>query len=305
MTTLGVDYSTSRPSRTVLGPYAFACRYLTGGGKALTRQEADQLASWGKWIVSNYETTGVDYQGGFAAGVTAATRAAAAHLACGGPGTRPIYFSIDADTTYTTAVAEYFKGVNSVIGVARTGVYGDATVIQGLFRDRLAAWGWRTESTGWSGGASTVDCALAQLVEMTLADGSDVDVNQALTSDYGQWQPGVVPFPPPAPAPIPIQEDDMITTSDVTGRAGISWSAGSKHRMQVTYSSANVPTFALDVELVLTTGPWYSTGNAGPWQLVKGSGTWEIPTALVATCRGVILRWSGSSERITYDVFVE
>jgi len=49
-------------------------------------------------------------------------------------GSRPIYFAVDQDTTPDPLeTLPYFEGVNSVLGVARTGAYGGYSTINALF----------------------------------------------------------------------------------------------------------------------------------------------------------------------------
>lgn len=93
---------------------------------------------------------------------------------------------------------------------------------------------------------------------------------------------GVEPAGPPNPTPV---EDDNMSTTSVSGRAGISWAAGSKHVVQVTYDPANGDP-KLRVVLALTTGPLVLSDG---WQLENGSGSLEIPAGNIAACRGVIL----------------
>lgn len=88
----------------------------------------------------------------------------------------------------------------------------------------------------------------------------------------------------PAPIPTPM-EDDMSTTSNAQGRAGLSWAAGAKHVIQVTYDPAGGDPH-LRVVLALATGPWVAPDA---WQLSKGSGTFRIPDQYIASCRGVVL----------------
>ena len=95
------------------------------------------------------------------------------------------------------------------------------------------------------------------------------------------------------PLPAHPEENDMTTTS-VNGRAGLSWAAGTRHVVQVTYDpAAGDPD--LRVVLALTTGPLVRT-----WTLPKGSGSgvFEIPPQIIPTCRGVILE---GAPGVVYD----
>ena len=66
------------------------------------------------------------------------------------PAGRPIYFAVDFDAQPGDqgAVDDYFNGVASVIGHARTGAYGGYGLIARSFYDNVIAWGWQTYA--WS-----------------------------------------------------------------------------------------------------------------------------------------------------------
>lgn len=117
-------------------------------------------------------------------------------------------------------------------------------------------------------------------------------------SSVADYWPGVDPAPHPTAAVTPAagNEDDEMSTTSIAGRAGLSWSAGSKHIVQVTYDPAQGDP-KLRVVLALTTGPWVAPA---PWQLAKGNGTWEIPAQYRATCRGIILEGAASGGPV-YD----
>jgi hypothetical protein len=140
-------------------------------------------------------------------------------------------------------------------------------------------------STAWPGGASTAYCDLIQTGPGTIG-GCDVDYNTALTDFVGQWMPArLAPRTDPQTTPhTTTTEDDMSTTS-IAGRAGLSWPAGSRHVVQVTYDPRDGDP-KLRVVFALTTGPLVL---ADAWQLSRGSGVVQIPGEHIADCRGVIL----------------
>src|SRR4051812_15089504 len=142
----GVDYSTPPTEANIAALRAagitFVSRYLSYStnprGKNLTTAEVGLLRRYGISIVSNWEWYGDwlhDYSGGFARGQEHAEAAAAQHRGLGGPPNRPIYFSTDFDPTASQlpTVADYYQGVASVIGLARTGAYGGYRTIKYLF----------------------------------------------------------------------------------------------------------------------------------------------------------------------------
>jgi hypothetical protein len=180
----------------------FAARYLSFNttGKNLTAAEAQQLHAAGIATVSNWEDTAQAATGGFDQGVADARAAAGQHAACGGPASRPIYFSVDYDAPDAApgssdpaaklgVVANYFRGVASVVGPARTGAYGGYWTISRLFDAGLIRFGWQT--VAWSGGRWDGRAQLRQTsVNVTVA-GANCDIDESTTSDYGQWGVGM------------------------------------------------------------------------------------------------------------------
>ncbi len=201
--TFGIDYAWGRPSVSALksAGVEFVCRYLSGGGsKDLSRAEADVLSAAGISIIVVFETTAAEAESGHGAGQADARAALAEADACGMPAGRPIYFAVDEDTVVGPHISGYFQGVNSVLGVARTGCYGDETVLQALFNQGLISWGWQTYA--WSGGVWEPRAHLEQYSNDHTLDGVGVDYNRSVKTDFGQWRVGQAPTPEP-------QEDDM------------------------------------------------------------------------------------------------
>lgn len=178
------------------------------GAKPITRQYADQLKAAGLMIVSNYQygkpggTAPSDFQRGFAGGVADARTAWKLHTAAGGGQSAPIFFTIDEDIsheTWKTVALQWFRGINSVLGVQRTGVYGGIDVCKWAAADGVIGssrtpgrrWAWQTKA--WSGGQIFPAAVLYQRVVSTASNpgpkvgGQEVDVNDMLAEDCGQW----------------------------------------------------------------------------------------------------------------------
>jgi len=107
----------------------------------------------------------------------------------------------DADPTDVVA---YFQGVASVIGLARTGVYGGYKVVKYLLDHGYVKWAWQTGA--WSGNRWDPRANIRQLIATRTIGGVACDVNTAYTTDYGQWMPGKTPLP----------EDDMTPAQAAT-----------------------------------------------------------------------------------------
>lgn len=177
--------------------------------KPLTREYADSLRAAGLHIVSNYQygkpgwvSAPSDYTRGYDGGVADAKTAELLHLAAGGPDSAPILFSIDENIdheTWKNVAVEWLRGIGSVLGVGRTGVYGHAKTCAWAIEDGVIGkstspghwWAWQTRA--WSGGVREPRAVLYQTVVNTekspgpLLDGINVDVDDVLAPDYGQW----------------------------------------------------------------------------------------------------------------------
>jgi len=198
----GLDYAWSRPSSPQAlknAGYTFVARYLSydTSGKNLTAGEAQQLFGAGVDVVANWEWGASDALDGYQTGVAQAQKALQLAQQCGMPADRPIYFSVDFDASpdQQGAIDSYFDGVASVLGVDRTGAYGGYYVIQRLFDHGKITWGWQTYA--WSGGQWDARAQLRQLENGVTVVGADSDIDEAETSDFGQWGPNT---PPPAAA---------------------------------------------------------------------------------------------------------
>ncbi|WP_276045618.1 DUF1906 domain-containing protein [Mycolicibacterium flavescens] len=176
--------------------------------KPVTRAYADSLRAEGLHVASCYQygkpgwPTPSDYTRGYDGGVADAETALRLHTAAGGPASAPIFFSIDEDIdheTWKTTAVEWLRGINSVLGVDRTGVYGHVGVCGWAIEDGVIGrstseghwWAWQTKA--WSGGERDDRAVLYQAVVVSGSDpgiamgGTHVDENEVLAADFGQW----------------------------------------------------------------------------------------------------------------------
>jgi len=176
--------------------------------KPVTRGYADALRSNGLHVVSNYQygkpgwPTPSDYTRGYDGGVADARTALGLHTAAGGPDLAPIFFSVDDDIdrdTWTSVAVEWFRGINSVIGIARTGIYGHSRACAWAVGDGVVGessspgfrWAWQTRA--WSRGEREPAAVLYQSAVFTASDpavvigGIHVDADDVLATDFGQW----------------------------------------------------------------------------------------------------------------------
>jgi len=127
------------------------------------------------------------------------------HAAAGGPDSAPIFFSVDEDIdvdTWKSTAVQWFRGINTVLGVGRTGIYGHnracawaiADGVIGLSSTPGYRWAWQTKA--WSHGEREPAAVLYQREVVTksdpgaVIDGVHVDVNDVLAPDFGQWDLG-------------------------------------------------------------------------------------------------------------------
>jgi hypothetical protein len=176
--------------------------------KPLTRGYADALRAAGLHIVSNFQygkpggTAPSDFTRGFDGGVADAHAALGLHTAAGGSDTAPIFFSVDDDINadiWNNLAVNWFHGINTVLGVQRTGIYGHAQACRWAVNDGVIGhsstaghlWAWQTRS--WSHGQREPAAVLYQEVVNSpsnpgpLLGGIHIDVDEVLAIDYGQW----------------------------------------------------------------------------------------------------------------------
>jgi glycoside hydrolase-like protein len=200
----GLDWSVARPpsdKSLAAAGVTFACRYLSHSpGKNLKRLEANHLSSLGIDLVVVWETTANRALAGHDAGVADATEALSQANRLGMPDGRPIYFAIDFDATahqLSHEITEYFQGVNEVLGVDRTGVYGGYRQVGAMFDAGLVSFGWQTYA--WSAGQWDARAQIQQYRNDQFIGGVSVDFDRATADDFGQWSIKLGDFPEPDP----------------------------------------------------------------------------------------------------------
>ncbi len=187
---MGVDYSFARPSPASIraAGYTFASRYVSdSSAKNITHSEAQSLVAAGVDVVANWENDGnQEIMNGFASGVHAAQVGSALALAAGMRATRPLYFSIDFDAQpyQQGSVNAFMDGAASVLGRHRVGAYGSYGVIKRLFDAGKITFGWQTYA--WSYGNWDPRAQVRQ-INNSAACGGRCDIDQAIATDFGQW----------------------------------------------------------------------------------------------------------------------
>ena len=176
--------------------------------KPLTREYADGLRAAGLHIVSNFQygkpggSAPSDFTRRFDGGVADAQTALRIHNAAGGSNLAPIFFSVDDDINadiWNNLAVNWFRGINSVLGTERTGIYGHAqacawSINDGVIgRSSTAGYRWAWQTRTWSHGQREPAAVLYQEVVNSasnpgpLLGGIHVDVDEVLAADFGQW----------------------------------------------------------------------------------------------------------------------
>jgi hypothetical protein len=213
----GVDIAWSRPTTAQIKAVGahFVARYLSpDSSKNITKAEVQDYKANGLSVVVVWESSANRMLGGRAAGAADAKAAEIQRAAVGLPSDQVIYFACDFDaqgTQYHT-INEYLRGVASVIGLNRVGIYGGYYVVENVFSaPATARYGWQT--IAWSGGKWSSHANIRQEGGTTLSGGADWDT--AETADYGQYPRPQAPKPAPAPAPAPTPKGGSVDPTQV------------------------------------------------------------------------------------------
>ena len=219
----------------------FALRYaVTKGGDSLSHAELATLHAAGLDVGVIYETTGNAALQGSAAGSVFGTRAAGALRTLGAPEGTAVYLAetdFDVQPQDFAAVRGFYSVASQVILLAgyRCGVYGGYRAM--LAVSTLAVLRWQTYA--WSGGQWAPGVALQQYGNGVALHGLTVDLDRALSDDWGQWRAQPQPHPH-------TEEDDMalviMATQDAQGQSTGSYLVDSATGATCGIVAENAPT---------------------------------------------------------------
>jgi len=185
---MGIDIAWARPdtSQILASGAHFVARYLSPDStKNITASEVTDYQAHGLDIIVVWEGAANRMLGGYAAGVADAQTADAQRKAVGLPDDTVIYFACDFDASGSRfhTINQYMDGVNSVIGISRSGFYGGYYAVESVAASpATASFFWQTMA--WSDGKWSAHANIRQ--EGTLFSGS-ADYDYAQTADYGQY----------------------------------------------------------------------------------------------------------------------
>ena len=197
-------YSWDRPDLNCLwnSGVRFLCRYGSGDpSKDLSASELDKILARGMSVCVVHQYSKTQTAGGYSAG-QADGRKADSFVAGLGMAGLPVYFPCDQDYEAMSSAAKssadaYFDGVKSVLGLARTGGYGDDTFCKRMFDTGRVTYGWNTYA--WSEGGWETRAQLRQVKNDVTVCGGKIDWDEAWAPDHGQWpRPATAQPQPPA-----------------------------------------------------------------------------------------------------------
>lgn len=199
-----IDYSAGVPSAADVknAGHVGAVRYVSQPreawmrGKPIGKNELDDFYRNGLSIAFVYQygkEHDSDIKRGYAGGVSDAT-AVLQHLQSLGRGDAACFFAVDYNISlseWNDFGVEYFRGVNDILGVARTGIYGHSRIISWAVEDGVIAdcgeghfLAWQTAA--WSGGELAPEAVLFQKIGTVTVGGVQCDVNEILWHEWGQ-----------------------------------------------------------------------------------------------------------------------
>lgn len=208
--------------------YQFVGRYLTGLDGNTKDIGASELGGYVKGSVSvvfAFERQGQEFTE--ADGVADAKAAQAQLDDLGAAVARAdvrhakVFFAQDIPEAAGVDPTGYMRGVCSVIGVKRCGIYGDFATVKACFDAGVVAYGWQT--SGGSGGEWDARALLRQDRYGVHVGPAVCDVDQAafwssatvLTDldDFGQFP---TPAPKPKPKPVPSRDARYVSDGKLT-----------------------------------------------------------------------------------------
>jgi hypothetical protein len=197
----------------------FVCRYVASGGtelpdKQLTADEFVDLTNNGIQVVFNWEAGAANALNGAPQGTADALAALTNIRALPGAPTFPVvYFSVDFDATPAnqTLINAYLQAAAVVLGGPQyVGIYGGYWPLSRALDAGVCNWAWQTEA--WSGGNVDARINIMQRNSLgyTTIDGVQCDIDEAHTTNFGQYILATPPPPTPPEPPVPSTEDPNI-----------------------------------------------------------------------------------------------
>lgn len=174
--------------------------------KNMRPREFSELVAAGVRVGTVFETSGTDYVGGYAQGVTDGRKARTAAHGLGFPDSRPIFCTVDRGDGPNPTIVDYERGFNVGAGFGHwlEGFYGDRALAGLLFSAGVVGWYWQTNARGWPGDAT--DDPRAAIIQRTSKSFPQIppgsyDESDVFATDWGQYPAPASPVPAPPPPP--------------------------------------------------------------------------------------------------------
>lgn len=205
----GIDCAFSYPSAAAVlaAGLHFVIGYVSqDAGKNITAEQCANYRNGGVDVGIVWETVPDRALAGAVAGIADGRAARRQAGALGFPAVKTIYCAVDFDATATQIagpVAAYLKAFRAAAG--QSGVYGGHRVVAYVLDHEIMSYAWQTYA--WSGGVWDNRAQLRQYSNGHTIGGCDVDYDQAVISDWGQWKAQVaVPTEPTPTKPVSISK---------------------------------------------------------------------------------------------------
>lgn len=295
-----IDFAAGVPSASAVkrAGHIGAVRYLSPPraswmkGKPIQKKEVDDYKKNGlelAYVWQYGKEASPDVRRGRAGGIADAKEAQKRLDAIGDPNA-PVFFAIDYDISieeWNRVGAEYFRGVNSVLGVQRTGIYGHSRVchwagpedglIGKVATGRYLAWVTRS----WSAGQTGKDYAvLYQRVVDTPStpgpkvNGVTVDVNDVYHDNWGQK-----PLPKIKSPAVPAKTGDKGYDIDLSHRITFGKRTTGTKRIVILHTTENnLGTRAesvLDYQVRSRTGSYHRMTDKTGQVVLANSDDWQ------------------------------
>lgn len=170
---------------------SFVARYLSPDpSKNITEAEAINYSRNGIDIVVVWEGSSSAATGGYSSGQRDANAALAQARMLGKPTSAPIFFAVDFDAA-GPEVENYFKGVASVLGVERAGIYAGLDAVEYIMDRKIIGWAWQTYAWSdhkWDKRAALKQTLISLETDKLYVGGVEVDYDKSVAREFGQWR---------------------------------------------------------------------------------------------------------------------
>lgn len=219
-----VDFSSGvpRPEAIKAAGHIGAIRYVSRRrpetndwmrAKPVTLVETTKARAAGLELASVYQygaAKTADWLQGKAGALIHAPQAVAIHTAADGPKGATIFATIDDNPThaqYLQQIRPYLTEFGRILQESglNLGVYCNYNTIEWVQADQLATKFWQHD-WGSAGKVHPAACLHQIGGKQEQIEGIQVDVNEVLAPDWGQWSKAPAPSPAPSPAPAPSRE---------------------------------------------------------------------------------------------------